>query len=192
MAPDLRGLLRLAAGRAPEPTAVILDARTRQSTPESGARAGYDGHKKRTGSKARIAVDTSGHLLALLVTPANEQERARVAELAEAVQEVTGHTVELADVDQGYTGVQPAADAATHGIRPEVVKHPEAKRGFILLPRRWAVERDCAWAARFRRLARDYERLPEPLAGLQFVAFVCLMLHRPFLTLGPLEVHNSL
>jgi transposase len=189
---DLRVLLRQAAGRAPEPTAVILDARTLQSTPESGARAGYDGHKKRKGSKTHIAVDTLGHLLALLVTPASEQERAQVAELAEAVQEATGDTVELAYVDQGYTGDQPAADAAAHGIRLEVVKHIEAKRGFVLLPRRWVVERDFAWAARFRRLARDYERLPETLAGLHFVAFACLMLQRLFLTLGPLQVHNSL
>jgi transposase len=192
VAHDLRALLRLAAGRPAEPTAVILDARTLQSTPESGARAGYDGHKKRQGSKTHVAVDTLGHLLALLVTPANAQERAQVAELAEAVQEVTGDTVELAYVDQGDTGEQPAADAAAHGIRLEVVKHTEAKRGFVLLPRRWVVERDFAWAARFRRLARDYERLPETLAGLHFVAFVCLMLQRLFLTLGPLQVHNSL
>ena len=66
----------------------------------------------------------------------------------------------------------------THGIRLEVVKLPEAKRGFVLLPRRWVVERSFAWAARFRRLARDYERLPETVAGLHFVAFACLMLHR--------------
>src|SRR5919204_4789800 len=114
---DLRSLLREIAERAPQPSAAIFDARTLQSTPESGARAGYDGHKRRKGSKVHIAVDTLGHLLALLVTPANEQERAQVAELAEAVQAVTGDTVELAYVDQGYTGEQPAADAAAHGIR---------------------------------------------------------------------------
>ena len=86
------------------------------------------------------AVDTLGHLLALFVTPANEQERAWVGELAEAVQEATGESVELAYVDQGYTGERPAAEAEAHGIRLEVVKHPEAKRGFVLLPRRWVVE----------------------------------------------------
>jgi transposase len=189
---DLRALLRLAAGRPPEPTAVILDGRTLQSTPESGARAGYDGHKRKKGSKTHAAVDTLGHLLALYVTPASEQERAQVKQLAAAVQEATGQTVELAYVDQGYTGDEPAADAAAHGIRLEVVKHPEAKRGFVLLPRRWVVERSFAWATRFRRLAKDYERLPETLAGLHFVAFACLMLHRLFLVLGPLQVHNSL
>ncbi len=62
-----------------------------------------------------------------------------------------------------------------HGIHLQVVKHTEAKRGFVLLPRRWVVERSFAWAARFRRLARDYERLETTLAGLHFLAFACLM-----------------
>jgi transposase len=189
---DLRALLRLAAGRPPEPTAVIFDGRTLQSTPESGARAGYDGHKRRRGSKTHLAVDTLGHLLALVVTPASAQERAQVEALAQRVQAVTGEHVELAYVDQGYTGDDPAAAAEAHGIRLEVVKHAEAKRGFVLLPRRWVAERSFAWAARFRRLARDYERLPETLAGLHFVAFTCLMLHRLFLILGPPQVQNSL
>jgi transposase len=178
MVHDLRALLRWAAGRADDPTAVILDGRTVQSTPESGARAGYDGHKRRKGSKTHAAVDTLGHLLALHVTPANAQERDQVAALAAAVQEATGDAVEVAFVDQGYTGDEPAADAAARGIRLEVVKLPEAKRGFVLLPRRWVVERSFAWAARFRRLARDYERLPDTFAGLHFLAFACLMLHR--------------
>ncbi len=175
---DLRMLLREIEGRAPQPSAAIFDARTLQSSPESGARADYDGHKRRRGSKVHIAVDTLGQLLALLVTPANEQERAQVAALAEQVQDVTGESVEVAFVDQGYTGEQPAEDAASHGIRLEVVKLPTAKRGFVLLPRRWVVERSFAWMARFRRLARDYERLPETLAGLHFLAFAMLMLKR--------------
>lgn len=178
MVDDLRAILRLAQGKSAEPSAVILDARTLQSSPESGGRAGYDGHKRRKGSKTHIAVDTLGYLLALRVTPANEQERAQVAALAEEVQEITGQSVEIAFVDQGYTGEGAAEAAAAHGITLEVVKHTEAKRGFVLLPRRWVVERSFAWAARFRRLARDYERLPETLAGLHFVAFAILMLSR--------------
>ncbi|CAN5831000.1 MAG: IS5 family transposase [Gemmatimonadetes bacterium] len=175
---DLREILRLAAGRHEQPSAVILDGRTLQSTPESGARAGYDGHKKKKGSKVHMAVDTLGHLLTLLVTPANEQERAQVGELAEQVQAITGEHVEIAFVDQGYTGEDAAADAEEHGIELEVVKLPQAKKGFVLLPRRWVVERSFAWTGRFRRLARDYERLPETLAGLHFLAFVCLLLGR--------------
>jgi transposase len=171
-------LLRLAAGRTGQPSAVILDARTVQSTPESGTGAGYDGHKRRKGRKVHLAVDTLGHLLATVITPANEQERAQVAELATLVQQVTGHAVTLAYVDQGYTGDEPAQAAAEQGIHRDVVKLPEAKRGFVLLPRRWVVERSFAWLARFRRLARDYERLPETVAGLTFLAFTCLMLHQ--------------
>ena len=178
MVHDLRRLLREAQGRAPEPRVVILDSRTLQSSPESGGRAGYDGYKRRNGSKVHLAVDTLGYLLGLLVTPANEQDRAQVKELAEQIQAVTGEMVELAFVDQGYTGPAPAAEAAAQGIRLEVVKLPEAKRGFVLLPRRWVVERSFAWATRFRRLVRDYERLPETVKGLHFVAFACLMLNR--------------
>jgi transposase len=180
MAHDLRTILRLAVGRKEEPTAVILDARTLQSSVESGGRAGYDGHKKRRGSKVHLAVDTLGHLLALHVTHASEQERAQVGELALQVQEVTGETVELAYVDQGYTGEEPATEAAAHNIQLKVVKHKEAKRSFVLLPMRWVIERSFAWSARFRRLARDYERLPTTLAGLHFIAFACLMLVRLF------------
>lgn len=175
---DLRMLLREIDGRNPQPRAAIFDGRTMQSTPESGARAGYDGHKKRKGSKVHLAVDTLGQLLAVTVTPANEQERAQVAELAAQVQAATGESVEIAFVDQGYTGADAAAAAEQHGIRLEVVKLPSAKRGFVLLPRRWVVERSFAWMARFRRLARDYERLDETLAGLHFVAFAILMAHR--------------
>jgi transposase len=180
MAEDLRALLRLAAQRDSVPTAVILDSRTLQSTPESGGRGGYDGAKKRKGSKVHIAVDTLGHLLALKVTAANEQDRAQVKDLAQAVQRATGANVQLAYVDQGYTGEQPATDAQQHGMKLEVVKHTEAKRGFVLLPRRWVVERSFAWAARFRRLARDYERLATTLSGYHWLAFALLMLKSVF------------
>ncbi len=178
MVHDLRVLLRWLQGRADRPTAAIFDSRTSQSTPESGHRAGDDGAKRKNGSKVHAAVDTLGDLLALHVTPADAQDRAQVDVLAAAIQDVTGGTVEVAFVDQGYTGLQAETDAAALGIRLEVIKLPEANRGFVLLPRRWVVERSFAWAARFRRLARDYERLPETVAGLHFVAFACLMLQQ--------------
>ena len=180
MAHDLRVVLRLAAGKNAAPSAAILDSRTLQSTPESGGRAGFDGAKKRKGSKVHAAVDTLGHLLALKVTAANEQDRAQVGDLAQALQAATGESVELAYVDQGYTGEKPAAAAQEHGLRLEVVKHHEAKHGFVLLPRRWVVERTFAWAARFRRLARDYERLAETLAAYHWLALAPLLLHSLF------------
>jgi transposase len=158
---DLRAVLRFADGRDPEPTAVIFDSRTMQSTPESGGRAGYDGAKRKKGSKVHAAVDTLGNLLAL----------------AEAVREATGDSVELAYVDRGYARAEAEIAAADEGIDLEVVKLDEAKRGFVL-PRRRAVERSFGWAARFRRLARDYERLSETLEGMYHVAFSFLMLRK--------------
>ena len=175
---DMRVVLRQKAGKRPLPTAAVLDSRTLRSTPESGSRAGYDGYKKVNGSKVHLAVDTLGHLLALLVTAADEQDRALVGELTAAAQEVTGENLELAFVDQGYTGDAAADAAAAEGVRLHVVRLPEAKYGFVLLPRRWVVERSFAWLARFRRLARDCERLPEMLAGFHLVAFGTIMLTR--------------
>jgi transposase len=180
MAHDLRELLRTLLEKSVQPSAAIYDSRTLQSSPESGARAGYDGYKRRKGSKVHVAVDTLGHLLALKVTAANEQDRTQVEELTKSVQEATGQKIEVAFVDQGYTGEQAAESAAAHSVRLEVVKLPRAKRGFVLLPKRWVVERSFAWAARFRRLTRDYERLSTTLSGLHWVAFICLMLKNLF------------
>jgi transposase len=189
LAHDLRAVLRMAAGRSEEPSAAVIDSRTLRSTPESGARAGYDGAKRKRGSKLHMAVDTLGHLLAAHVTPATADDRAEVGRVAQAIQGATGESVDLAYVDQGYTGERPAAAAREHGIALEVVKLPEAKRGFVLLPRRWVVERTFAWTTRFRRLVRDYERLPQTLADLHVIALVCLMLKQ---AANYAAVHNSL
>ena len=99
-----------------------------------------------------------------------------MADLARQVQEITGHTVKVAFADQGYTGEDAAQAARDEGIELQVIKLQAAKKGFVLLPRRWVVERSFGWLNRFRRLARDYERLPETLAGLHFVVFAMLML----------------
>jgi transposase len=180
-------MLRLLEGRSEQPSAIILDARTLQSTPESGARAGYDSAKKKLGTKVHAAVDTLGNLLALAITAANEQDRAQVATLAEQVQQVTGATVELAYADQGYTGATAAEAAQQSAIKLEIVKHQAAKRGFVWLPKRWVVERTFGWLGRFRRLARDYERLTATLAGWHWLAFLSLMLGK-----SSLKVHNRL
>src|ERR1700743_3555296 len=132
LAQDLRAVLRMAAGRPGDPTAAVIDSRTLQSTPESGARAGYDGAKRKRGSKVHMAVDTLGHLLALRVTSADIGDREEVGRLSETIQDVTGESVTLAYVDQGYTGEQAADAASSQGIALHVVKLPEAKRGFVL------------------------------------------------------------
>lgn len=103
-----------------------------------------------------------------------------MADLAGEVQEATGESVSLAYADQGYTGKEPTEQAAAKGIELVVVKLNTAKKGFVLLPKRWVVERSFAWAGRFRRLARNFERLPSTFAGLHWLAFVSLMLQSLF------------
>jgi transposase len=178
MTQDLRRILRVLEGRAEEPSAAVFDSRTLQSTPESGERAGYDGAKRKKGSKVHMAVDTLGYLLSLHVTPADQQDREQVGKLARDVQKQTGKSVELAYVDQGYTGERAAEAAKKQKIELAVVKLPEAKRGFVLLPRRWVAERSFAWLTRFRRLAKDYERLASTLKGMHLAAFAIVMLAR--------------
>ncbi len=175
---DLRALLRQAHGRKSEPTACILDSRTLQSTPESGARAGYDAGKRRKGTKVHLAVDTIGHPLAVQETPADEQDRDQVAPLLEQVQDVTGGSVEVAYADQAYTGEGAASAAQTEGVELVVVKRPPGQKGFSVLPRRWVVERSFGWIARCRRLLRDFERMGEVLVGFHMVAFACVMLQQ--------------
>jgi transposase len=181
---DLRKLRRLAANRNEEPSTAILDGRTLQSSTESSSRAGYDGTKRKRGSKTHLAVDMLGHLLRFLVTPANEQERAQVCAIAEQIQEASGESVTTAFVDQGYTGESTAQAAKEHGINFIVVKLQEAKKGFVLLPKRWVVERSFARTSRFRRLVKDYERLEQTLPQLHYVVFAILMLVKlkPYVT----------
>ena len=135
MVHGLRELLRVAGGRNAQPSAAVLDGRTLQSTPESGTRAGYDGYKRKNGSKVHMAVDTLGLLLDLLVTPANEQERRQVKALGKAVQRATDNSVTTAFADQGYTGRQAEGDARKAGMELVVVKsRPKPRRASSSCP----------------------------------------------------------
>jgi len=176
MVHDLRVMRRVLEGRETTPTAGIIDSRTLQSTPESGHRCSFDGAKKRKGSKMHIIVDTLGQLLALKTTPAGEQDRDQAAALVAQAQKITGHTIEICYADQGYTGEEPEKAVRKKGVELVIIKLPEAKRGFVLLPRRWVVERTFAWQARFRRLSRDYERLATTIEGVHWLAASTLML----------------
>jgi hypothetical protein len=115
MVEDLRGLLRRAQGKSAQPSVAVIDGRTVQSTPGTGRRAGYDGHKQERledahgGRHPRASPGAARDR-------SHEQERGQVAALAQDVQEITGATVELAYVDQGYTGEEAARAAAEHGI----------------------------------------------------------------------------
>lgn len=203
MAQDLRILLRLSAQRPHlEPTATLLDSRTLPSTPKAEHGPAATDTARGTGSlrpalgvgmgpsgeKAANSISLwirSRHLLTLHVTPADEQDRAQVGLLCEQIQEATGETVQLAYVDQGYTREDAQTAAQQQGIALEVVKRPQAKRGFVLLPRSWVVERSFGWSTRFRRLTRDYERLATTVAGLHLIAFATLFLQRAVALLIP-------
>ena len=167
---------RLAAGSSEGPSVTIIDSRTLRSSPESGTRALNDGANRKNGSKLHLAVDTLGHLLSLKVTQANTEDRAEVVAMAEAVQDATQGSVEVAFADQGYTG-EAAHDAAdAHGIDLVIVRLPEATKGLVLLPKRWIVVRSLAWTPRILRLVRDYKRYVSTLTGLHLIAVVCLLL----------------
>lgn len=163
-----------------------MDSRTLQSTPESGGRAGYDGGKRRKGSKIHAAVDTMGNVMTLLVTPGNEQDREQVYDLCREVQQVTGDHIDVVIADQGYTGEQPQIDASLNDVELVVVKRPTGATGFVLLPLRWVVERTFAWTARFRRLSRDLERLQSSLLGFHWLAVSVTLLNKLKPILGSL------
>ncbi len=177
LAGDLRAVLRLAAGREAEPSAAIIDSRTLRSSPESGERAGYDGAKRKKGSKLHLAVDTLGHMIALHVTPASAEDRAEVERLAGAVQAETGDSVELAYVDQRYTGER-TADAAKRQRHPARGRqaaggqegvHPAAPT----LGRRAILRLGHAFPS-----PRQGLRAPATLEGLHIVAIVCIILKK--------------
>ena len=183
LADDLRALLRLAAGRNPEPSAAILDSRTLRATPQE-RRAG-----RLWWGQAQEGVEGPSGRRHLGPPPgparhARQCGRSYPCRLAEAVQAATGDSVDLAYVDQGYSRETPAKAAPQHGIDREVVGLPDAERGFVLLPRCRVVERSFAWATRFRRRVEDYERYPSTLADLHIVAFVCLMLKQAAQLMG--------
>jgi transposase len=184
----LRELARVLAGCEAAPTAVVLNSYMVQRTPESGACASYDGAKRRKG-RQQVVVDTLGHLLAAVVTLANEPDRGQVAALCERVQQVTGQHMQAAYVDQGYMGEDAEYAATVHDIDLQVIAKPKGQTGFVLLPRHWVVERSFVWAARFGRLARDYERLALTMQQLYFLAFVTLLLAKGVFKL---LAHNSL
>ncbi|CBW77425.1 Transposase (plasmid) [Mycetohabitans rhizoxinica HKI 454] len=175
MVQDLRSVLRVAQGRQTQTSAVVLNGRMLYSGCERGPRQATmatraNGQARCIGPSIRSGIGWRS----MLRRPMSK--RAQVQVLAQEVQLVSGQSVKLAFADQGYTGKEPAQAAQDEGIEVQVIKLPEAKKGFILLPRRWVVERSLGWLNRFRRLARDDERLPETLVGLHFVVFAMLML----------------
>ena len=156
----LRDRVRLREGRAAAPSAAVIDSASVRAAETVGAASrGYDAGKKINGRKRHIAVDTLGLLLCVLVTSASVQDRDGARPLLEQLT-TSCRRIRLVWADGGYAGKLVAWAAQRLRLRLQIVKRSDDATGFVVLPRRWVVERTLAWIARHRRCVRDYERLP--------------------------------
>ncbi|HET8680796.1 MAG TPA: IS5 family transposase [Micromonosporaceae bacterium] len=178
LADRLRGRIRIACGRAELPTAAIIDAQTvRGADTVAAASAGYDAGKKTKGRKRNIATDCLGLVLMVTVTAASMQDRDSAHRLLALLREQFS-TITLVWADGGYAGrLVTWANTVLH-LTLTIVKRNHNSTGFVVLPRRWVVERTFGWLTRHRRLVRDYERKPEHHEAMVWWATVTIMTRR--------------
>lgn len=174
----LRRACRTAAGRGPEPTAAVIDSQSLRAAETVGAgERGYDAGKRVNGTKRHIAVDTLGLLLAVIVTGAGVQDRDGAMPLLARMRHACLR-IALAWADSAYAGRLVGWAAENLALELAIVKRTDDLRGFIVLPRRWVVERTLAWITRRRRCARDHERLPESHEAMVRWAMTLVMVRR--------------
>ena len=174
---DLRSKVRQQEGHEETPSAAIVDSQSVKTTETRGER-GYDAGKNVSGRKRHIIVDTLGLLLVVMVHSAGIQDRDGARLLLDRLATEYFPRLTLIWADSAYSGELVSWVSRVWGWFLEIVRRPIGSKGFVLLPRRWVVERTFAWMGRYRRLSKDYEQRTDSSETMIYLSMIQLMLHR--------------